>query len=334
MCECCKAWHHAACVGLTEDEIAAFALLGPKAHWYCDKCNAGAKELYVQHVEFKSRLDKLEKTVSDVKSENKNLNKDISKLKIDTKKDRDDIDQLFAENKNIKIENNANSDLVKNIDQSVTELKTQQAKNTESLTNLKATIHSEVDEVIKKKLDERINELNFPTLLPTDTNTNNDQAPARNISTFKEFINTQCAERDEIMKRKNQLMIFNFKEAGNPEADKKQTHELLNLLQIDEEIQIEDFTRMGKSREGKHKPLRITLNNVSIKRKILAKASKLREVPSTDRFAFVYIKPNLTVQQWKDSKNLQEDLRVRRLADPSSNLKISRGKIVKVPNPQ
>ena len=133
MCECCKAWHHAACVGLTEDEIAAFALLGPKAHWYCDKCDAGAKELYVQHVEFKSRLDKLEKTVSDVKSDNKTLNKDISKLKSDTKKDREDIDQLFADNKNIKIENKTNSDLVKNIDQSVTELKAQQAENTESL---------------------------------------------------------------------------------------------------------------------------------------------------------------------------------------------------------
>ena len=128
--------------------------------------------------------------------------------------------------------------------------------------------------------------------------------------------------------------MINFKEAGNPEADKKQTYELLNLLQIDDEIQIEDFTRMGKAREGKHKPLRITLNNLSVKRKILAKASKLREVPSTDRFAFVYIKPNLTVQQVKDSKNLQEDLRMRRLADPNSNLKISRGKIVKVPNPQ
>ena len=130
-------------------------------------------------------------------------------------------------------------------------------------------------------------------------------------------------------------MIFNLKEAGTAEADKQQVYDLLNLLQIDEQIQIEDMTRMGKQKEGKHKPIRITVQDVSVKRKILAKATKLREVPSTDKFAFVYIKPNLTIQQWKDSKNLNEDLRTRRLAEPTKTLKIFRGKIIEVrPNNQ
>ena len=141
-------------------------------------------------------------------------------------------------------------------------------------------------------------------------------------------------DHEEIMKRKLQLMIFNLKEAANPEADKQQTHDLLNLLQIDEEIKIENLTRMGKSREGKHKPIRITLGNLSTKRKILAKASKLRDVPDGDKFARVYIKPNLTVRQWQDSKNLMEDLRVRRLAEPNKMLKITKGKIVEVQNNQ
>ena len=177
--------------------------------------------------------------------------------------------------------------------------------------------------------------LDFPPLALS----NNAQAPTpatqEKIVQFREFVNSQCAEHDEIMKRKCQLMIFNLKEAGTAEADKKQVHDLLALLQLDEQPQIEDLVRMGKSREGKHKPIRITVNNVSIKRKILAKATKLRDVPDGDTFSRVYIKPNLTVQQWKESKNLSEELRARRLEDPTKSLKIHRGKIIEVrPNNQ
>ena len=50
LCSCCRRWFHATCVNLTADEITAFTLLGDKAHWYCDNCDAGAKELFEQNV--------------------------------------------------------------------------------------------------------------------------------------------------------------------------------------------------------------------------------------------------------------------------------------------
>ena len=76
-------------------------------------------------------------------------------------------------------------------------------------------------------------------------------------------------------------MLFNLKEAGTAEADKQQTKDLLNLLNIDEEIVIEDLVRMGKPREGKPKPIQ----SVSVKRKILAKTPKLRDM--NERMTFL-----------------------------------------------
>ena len=346
LCECCKYWYHAACVDLTAGEIAAFTLLGPKAHWYCERCDAGAKELYMQHVEFKTRLDKIEKTVSDVKAEHSAMNSDISKLQEDATKDREDIEVCLKDNKAFKIITASNTESIKYTKDSIDELKTdinnaktQQAVNTEKLNNLNTIVRNEVSEIIKTQVEECIKEINldrqFP-LLPTRNDSNEPAPPAvqEKITQFRKFVNEQCAERDEILKRKQQLMIFNLKEAATPEADKQQTHELLNLLNIDEENTIENMTRMGKSREGKHKPIRITLGNLSTKRKILASAPKLREVPEGDRFAKVYIKPNLTVNQWKESKNLMENLRVRRLAEPNKTMKIFKGKIIVVPNNQ
>ena len=345
-CECCKYWFHAACVNLTVEEISAFTLLGPKAHWYCENCDAGAKELYMQHVEFKSRLDRFEESVNTVKAEQSAMCSDIEKLKVDTEKDRENIKSLDSTTKSLKVVTLSNADSIKsynealeNLKKEVEDNKTQTATNSEKLNSLKTTILKEVNETLKLKVSECMKEINldqqFP-LLPTSTEKGDQNPPAvqERITQFRELVNDQCAEHEEIMKRKLQLMIFNLKEAANPEADKQQTYDLLNLLQIDEEIKIENLTRMGKSREGKHKPIRITLGNLSSKRKILAKASKLRDVPDGDRFARVYIKPNLTVRQWQESKNLMEDLRIRKLAEPNKMLKISKGKIVKVQNNQ
>ena len=74
----------------------------------------------------------------------------------------------------------------------------------------------------------------------------------------------------------------------------------------------------------------MTVQDLETRRKILAKATSLRNVPDGNDFARVYIKPNLTKQQNEQSKNLQEDLRQRKLANPNKSFKISKGKIVEI----
>ena len=65
-----------------------------------------------------------------------------------------------------------------------------------------------------------------------------------------------------------------------------------------------------------------------MKRKILASATKLRNIPHDDKYAKVYVKPDLTKKQQADSKNLSEALKQKRLSDPTNQYIISKGKII------
>ena len=88
--------------------------------------------------------------------------------------------------------------------------------------------------------------------------------------------------------------------------------------------------RVGKVKRERPRPLRITLENLTDKRNLLAKATSLRNIPTTHKFAKVYVKPNLTIQQQEQSKNLQVELQETRLKYPQKRYKITRGKIVEV----
>ena len=67
-----------------------------------------------------------------------------------------------------------------------------------------------------------------------------------------------------------------------------------------------------------------------MKRKILSKATTLRQLPDDDKYAKVYIRPDLTPKQQEDSKNLWEALKTQRSEDPGNLYKIKTGRIIKV----
>ena len=126
---------------------------------------------------------------------------------------------------------------------------------------------------------------------------------------------------------------MNFKENQNAEADKKEVRELFNMLNVNEELLIERADRMGEKRnDGKPRFLRVDMKSVHMKRKVLEKASQLRDVPETHKFHKVFIKPNLTKNQQAQSKNLQAQLMKERDKNPGVNMKIHRGKIIIVPS--
>lgn len=131
-------------------------------------------------------------------------------------------------------------------------------------------------------------------------------------------------------------MIFNLPEAANPEDDAVQLKTLIETkMNIKEEIIIKEITRMGKVREdNKPRFVRLKLETVAMQRKILSSATKLRQLPPTDIYSKVYVKPDLTKKQQQESKNLYEALKDKRLLDPDNHYIIAKGKIiVKPPEP-
>ena len=92
-----------------------------------------------------------------------------------------------------------------------------------------------------------------------------------------------------------------------------------------------EAVRVGKKKPERPRVIRVTLENPTDKRNLLAKATSLRKVPVDHKFAKVYVKPNLTHQQQTTSKNLWRQLKGIRLKNPQINYKISQGKIIEVP---
>ena len=146
---------------------------------------------------------------------------------------------------------------------------------------------------------------------------------------FSSAVNNVLSEREQIEKRKLQIVITNLPENDNPDTDKNDAEEIFTYMKC--KVKIVDILRVGKPKRERPRPLRITLENMQDKRTLLSKATTLRNIPSGSKFEKVYVKPNLTILHQEQAKNLHIQLQEVRLKNPQKTYKITRGKIVEVP---
>ena len=93
--------------------------------------------------------------------------------------------------------------------------------------------------------------------------------------------------------------------------------------------------RLGKRSESmnqsyKCRPLRFLVRSFQVKRELLKASMSLRET-SDEMFSNIYFTPDLTKCQRAEAFKLREERRYRTNELYESNLKISRGRIIKVP---
>ena len=191
----------------------------------------------------------------------------------------------------------------------------------------------DTEESIMRLVDAKIQSLkeSLPQLPPTNPDGPVQVTSPNTSARLNTAVNEAISERDNIDRRKLNLMLNNVKELEN-KTDEDQVKELIaNKLEITEAIRITDITRLGKITIDKTRLLRISVESLAMKRLILSKATKLRTLPEADAFHKVYIRPDLTPNQQKESKNLYEQLKARRLQDPTHQFKIQRGKIIQIP---
>ena len=136
-----------------------------------------------------------------------------------------------------------------------------------------------------------------------DENARNATAPKVN-PTFSNAVMNVMIEKEEIRKRKLQVVITNVKESLNQENIdmKPEAEEVFTLMGVN--VNIVEAIRVGKKKPERPRVIRVTLENFADKRTLLAKATSLRHIPQNHKYANVYVKPNLTHQQQNESKNL------------------------------
>ena len=355
-CCLCNRWFHGLCVDFKEDELKALALIGSKVNWYCPDCNLGAANLHKHAIMFEERLHRLDSSVNDLQSKHSTLQQEVTSntSSIDTNKNeiqRNSTRLNSAKNDiaTIQVTQQANTTKITTLNTRFNELSDTLRK--EFKDEISKLVDEKVkDEVIGASIDKKLEERQKSEPQVSNAWVNKlvkdqfqeikeKEFPLPSLSPIKQNLSSTvediCTEREKIFARRNQILVMNFKENVSSDEDKKQLNELFGMLHLDEEVTIEKADRLGeKRRDGKPRFLRVEMSNINMKRKILGNATKLRNVPDGHKFNKVFIKPNLTEKQQEESKNLQAELKKRRDKEPTKRMKISKGKIVVLPNSQ
>ena len=147
---------------------------------------------------------------------------------------------------------------------------------------------------------------------------------------FQSAVNEVMSERENIHQRRLNLILHNVPESRETDDMGTLNTIIREKLDITENISITAVTRIGAIRPDKQRILRISLETLTGKRRVLQSATKLRNLDDADRYAKVFIRPNLTPKQQEESKNLYGLLKRTREEDPNNTYKIRRGQIIKV----
>ena len=196
----------------------------------------------------------------------------------------------------------------------------------------KAEILAEVDAKIAAMKDE------YPVLpqpaAPEHLHLQNF-SPTSSRTRITTAVNEAITEREDQQARKLNLMISNLSEAASSTEETAQVKEMFDTkLNIEENLIITHVTRLGNRHDdGSPRLLKIELQTLAMKRKVLSCATKLRLITDEhDKFYKVYVKPDLTKKQMQESKNLYEQLKKKRTEDADHRYIIAKGKIILVPN--
>ena len=125
-------------------------------------------------------------------------------------------------------------------------------------------------------------------------------------------------------------MILNLKEPIEQITENEDVRRINELIhtKLNLDITITNATRMGRFSREKERPIRVTLQSLDDKKKILSRAVRMRDIDEADQYARVYIRPDLTKKQLEASKNLYTELLRKREQMPDRHWKIVRGEII------
>ena len=133
--------------------------------------------------------------------------------------------------------------------------------------------------------------------------------------------------------RKCNIILHNVAEPSSEdkkEEDQGHIEDIIRSVKC-EEVKVESFFRLGKPADGKKRLIKVCLDSVSSKHKMLGGTKVLREKKDgeyTSKWSNVFITPDLTKEERDKSRELRTELKRRKEVEKNGNLVIFRGSIV------
>ena len=202
----------------------------------------------------------------------------------------------------------------------------------------------------QKTLSDRLEELEktpfntqFPALL-TENQPQNQHVMQNFVQTHvRPVLHTEIGEFEQIQAIKLNLVCSGIKESESNEDDRIQEADknaFINLIKDEFNIvpAVEKVERCGKVKEVTEddptpapRLLKIFMKDQGTRKDILSKAVNLRQSNNEHVKNKVFIKPDQTKKQQKESKNLRDHLKELKRQNPLKRYKIYRGEIKEIP---
>ena len=192
----------------------------------------------------------------------------------------------------------------------------------ETLQQSIAEISSKIDRLFSSNSDLRmdINSASEQIDISTKTSVNSSSAQHFSSTTPNLSILDELADRE---RRRKNLIIYNFSENPDLQADRSKFQELSATV-FDLNLNMTRVTRLGKRNDEKPRPLLISLENDNERAKILSQSGKLRR---HNLYKNVYIAADKTKYEREKHKKLVDELKVRK-SNGEKNLVIRNGNII------
>ena len=193
--------------------------------------------------------------------------------------------------------------------------------------------------------DTSVENSHFPSLLSANTPKDTTQIekflddhvkPAISSAVSKSnevstLLSDMIEEKEQINKIKLNLVVSGVEESTSPEEDIVKITDILTK-EMNVTPQIEKVERCGKLRhdegsESKPRLLKLFMKNARNRKELLQKAKELRNSSNEYVKNNIYLRPDQTLKQQKDSKNLRDRLRQLRSDNPDKIYFIKRGVI-------
>ena len=194
---------------------------------------------------------------------------------------------------------------------------------TDKLQNEVCTFKAEIKELTK----------NLNTYKPIQAGTQITSTCSTNTIDVAQNVRDILFEKEEIEKKKNNIIMFNVKESHNLNREERKMSDSAKIIDLCDKIGINNVKenivnsfRIGKYENQKDRPLLITLKDQGKRSDILKNARNLKNFRHDVSVHGISIKPDLTKTQQKEKRILVKELRDRKMK--GEHVYIKHGKIV------
>ena len=332
-CDMCNYWFHGKCTKLSDELIKEIDSID-QIKWFCDSCQSSATGVLTQLLKIQKAQQNTETALNAlIERYNQHIDECAELI---TKTIDDTVQTQIEEKIDSTIQLSIDEQTVDTkIEQSITKTINSKLENIDIEKKISETIKSyisddKISETIKSLVPEERSQ--FPSLQTSFAELLKEPSEAKSnlYKVVRDEVKEEVSEQKQIEALKMNLVITGIPEQQNPETE---IQEVITLFEKELNISpdIHKTERIGKPKTNEPRLLRVAFTTMRSRREVLVNSINLRNSVNKSVREKIFVRPDMTENQRKESKNLRELLRKMKKDNPTKNFMIKRNQVVEKP---